>query len=165
MTNLDKNIKRKYSFSEYKPDWINQFNSIQDFLKSVFKEKAINIEHVGSTSIPGMKAKPIIDGLVIVKDVEDLKNETKEMIEAGYEYGENYIGPDTVIFFKTGPDGEKTQNIHVCENGHSKQRQFLVMRNFFRTFPEKAKEYSELKESNSKKGNYIERYPNLKNHC
>ena len=81
MTNLDKNIKRKYSFSEYKPDWINQFNSIQDFLKSVFKEKAINIEHVGSTSIPGMKAKPIIDGLVIVKDVEDLKNETKEMIE------------------------------------------------------------------------------------
>ena len=51
---------------DYDPNWVNQFNSIKQFLMEIFGNKAIQIEHVGSTSIPGMKAKPLIDVLVIV---------------------------------------------------------------------------------------------------
>jgi GrpB-like predicted nucleotidyltransferase (UPF0157 family) len=148
MKELDKNIKRKYSLSTYDPNWVNLFNSLKHFLEGVFGDKAIQIEHVGSTSIPGMKAKPIIDVLVIVEKMENFDTVKEKMVAAGYEWGENYIAPNTLIFFKPGPSGEKLENIHVCEKDAPKTRQFIIMRNFFRTFPEKAKRYSDLKEKN-----------------
>ncbi len=157
MTELDKNIKRKYSISEYDPNWVNQFNSIKDFLSEVFENKAIRIEHIGSTSIPGMKAKPLIDVLVVVDKMEDFFEQKNKMVQAGYEWGVDYIGPNTLLFFKLGPNGEKLENIHVCEKDAPKTRQFLVMRDFFSAHPEKAKEYSHLKEANSKV--YPEDYP------
>ncbi len=150
MAELDKNIKRKYSISEYDPHWVNQFNSIKDFLSEVFGNKVIKIEHVGSTSIPGMKAKPLIDVLVVVEKMEDFPDQKNKMVQAGYEWGVDYIGPNTLLFFKLGADGEKLENIHVCEKDAPKTRQFLVMRDFFRTHPEKAKQYSDLKEANSR---------------
>ncbi len=160
MSELNKNIKRKYSISEYDPNWTKQFNSIKDFLSEVFGSKAIRIEHVGSTSIPGMKAKPLIDVLVVVEKMEDFPEQKNKMILAGYEWGENYIAPNTLIFFKFGHDGEKLENIHVCEHDAPKAKQFLVMRDFFRAFPEKAKAYSELKEVNAQK--YPTDYPSYR---
>lgn len=160
MKELDKNIKRKYLFSNYDPDWVIKFESIKSFLFEVFGNKALSIEHVGSTSIPGMKAKPIIDVLISIKDIKDLSQETLKMVNVGYEWGENYIAPDTLIFFKLGPDGEKVENIHVCLENAPKTKQFLIMRDFFRTFPEKAKAYSDLKEANVQK--YPEDYPSYR---
>lgn len=148
MKELDKNIKRKYSFSDYDPNWKVQFSSIKDFLFEVFGDKAITIEHVGSTSVEGMKAKPLIDALVVVEKMEPFQEQKDRMNKAGYEWGENYIAPDTLIFFKLGLDGEKLENIHVCEKGSAKERQFIVMRDYLRTHPQKVKEYSDLKEKN-----------------
>lgn len=76
------------------------------------------------------------------------------MIKAGYEWGENYIAPNTLIFFKLGSDGEKLENIHVCKQGSAEERQFIVMRDYLRTHPQKVKEYSDLKERN------VSMYPN-----
>ncbi len=83
--------------------------------------------------------------------MDDFTKEKEEMVRAGYEWGENYIAPNTLLFFKLGADGEKLENIHVCEKDAPKAKQFLVMRDFLRAFPEKAKEYSDLKESNAQK--------------
>lgn len=148
MKELDKTIKRKYSISDYDPHWKYTFSIIKDFLWSVFGDKAIQIEHVGSTSVEGMKAKPLIDILIIVEKMEVFQMQKDIMVNAGYEWGENYIAPNTIIFFKLGPDGEKLENIHVCEKGSAKARQFIVMRDYLRTHPEKVQEYSELKEKN-----------------
>ncbi len=126
MNKLDKNIKRKYTFSEYDHNWKNQFSDIQKFLFSVFGSKALTIEHVGSTSVEGMKAKPLIDVLVVVEKIELFKEQKEVMIKAGYEWGENYIAPNTLLFFRLGPDGEKLENIHVCERWSAKERQFIV---------------------------------------
>jgi GrpB-like predicted nucleotidyltransferase (UPF0157 family) len=147
---LDKNIKIKYSLSEYDPNWVNKFNSIKVFLSDVFKNKALKIEHVGSTSIPGMRAKPLIDIVLVVSKMEDFNTEKEQMIKAGYEWGENYIAPNTLLFFKLGSDGDKLENIHVCEVGAPKERQFIIMRDYFRSHPNKAKEYSDLKLKNTK---------------
>lgn len=147
---LDKNIKRKYSLSEYDPNWVNKFNSIKVFLSDVFKNKALKIEHVGSTSIPGMRAKPLIDIVLVVSKMEDFNTEKEQMTKAGYEWGENYIAPNTLLFFKLGSDGDKLENIHVCEVGAPKERQFIIMRDYFRSHPNKAKEYSDLKLKNTK---------------
>lgn len=150
MTELDKNIKRKYSISEYNPEWVNQFGVIKNLLTEVFGSKALRIEHVGSTSILGMKAKPLIDVLVVVEKMESFEKEKDLMVADGYEWGEDYIAPNTLLFFKLGVDGEKLENIHVFEKDAPKTRQFIMMRDFFRTHPEKVEEYSQLKETNAR---------------
>ncbi len=154
---LDKNEKRKYHFSDYDPNWVNEFNSIKYFLSEVFKEKAVLIEHIGSTSIPGMKAKPIIDVLVTVNTMEDFTDEKDLMVKSGYDWGENYIAPNSLLFFKVGPEDEKTENIHVVEKGSAKEKQFIVMRDYLRQHPNKVEEYSNLKEKNREK--YPDDYP------
>lgn len=131
-----------------------QFSTIKDFLLTVFGDKALAIEHVGSTSIEGMKAKPLIDALVVVDKMELFQEVKDKMIKAGYEWGANYIAPNTLIFFKMGPDGEKLENIHVCEQGSAKERQFVVMRDYLRNHSQKVKDYSDLKEKN------VSLYPN-----
>jgi len=151
---LDKNIKRKYSLSEYTPEWSQRFLTIKDFLSEAFQDKALKIEHVGSTAVVGMVAKPIIDVLVVVKKMEQFEGQKELMVNAGYEWGANYIAPNTLLFFKIRSDGEKLENIHVCEADTSKARQFIVMRDYLRVHPEKVKEYSVLKKDNAK------RYPN-----
>lgn len=145
---LDKNIKRKYYFEDYDQDWVKRFSEIKSLLQSVFGDKALKIEHIGSTSIPGMKAKPLIDVLVTVQKMEEFLEQRKKLVSMGYGWGENYIAPHTQLFFKMAEDGSKTENIHICESGSLKEKQFLVMRDFFRAFPEKAKEYSDLKAKN-----------------
>jgi GrpB-like predicted nucleotidyltransferase (UPF0157 family) len=146
MNKLIKSIKRKYYFLEYDPDWPRQFSIIKSFLKDVFGDKAIQIEHIGSTSIPEMKAKPVIDVLIVVEKMEQFEKQKEKMVEAGYEWLENYIAPDSLIFYKLGPEGEKLENIHILEVKAPKARQFIVMRDYLRTHPEKAKAYSEVKQ-------------------
>jgi len=154
MKELDKNIKRKYFFTEYDPNWKEQFLTLKSFLLKVFEDKVLSVEHIGSTSVEGMKAKPLIDVLIVIDKMEDFEEQKSVMTTAGYEWGENYIAPNTLIFIKIGPDGEKLENIHICEKGSFKVRQFIVMRDYLRTHPEKVKEYSDLKEKN------VSLYPN-----
>jgi GrpB-like predicted nucleotidyltransferase (UPF0157 family) len=157
MKELNKEEKRKYGFSEYNPSWVNQFNLLKNFLQEVFGNKAIEIEHIGSTAVEGMKAKPVIDVLVTVETIKDLEEQKEKMIEAGYEWAENYIAPQTLIFFRVGEEGEKTDNIHVCEKDSPKARQLIIIRDYLRVHPKKAEEYSNLKEKN--KELYPDDYP------
>lgn len=149
MKSLDKDEKRPYRFVDYDSSWPDKFMEIKKFLMDIFGPKAVSIEHIGSTSVPGMKAKPLIDVLVEVRGIATLEDEKARMIAAGYEYGENYIAPDSFIFFRTDLEGEKLENIHVLVQGSAKSRQFLVMRDYLRFHPERARAYSDLKEKNA----------------
>lgn len=146
-------INRKYSLSEYDPNWISQFNSIKELLLNVFGDKALRIEHVGSTSVQGMKAKPLIDILMVVEKLELFEKEKELMTKAGYAW-QYYPDPEGLTFSKFGPDNEKNEGIHICEESSLWVRQFIVVRDYLRTHPEKAKEYSKLKQK------IIEMYPN-----
>ena len=92
---------RKYSVVEYNPAWPEKFNEIKLFLESVFKEKLEKIEHFGSTAIPGMKAKPVVDVLLVVKKMENFTEERDEMISAGWKFDANYDEPGGLGFYKT----------------------------------------------------------------
>lgn len=140
-----------YSLSNYDPNWVTRFESIRIFLLGVFGEKASRVEHVGSTAIPGMKAKPCIDVLVAVRAMERFSNEREKMAEAGYGERENYIAPRTLLFFKSATDGERVENIHICETDAPVVRQFIAMRDFLRAHPTRAQEYADLKEWNARK--------------
>lgn len=134
-----------YTIVEYDPAWVTQFGTIEKMLLEVFGKKALAIEHVGSTSVPGMNGKPIIDVLVTVEHVESTERERKELLKRGYRCQENYIAPHTYLFRKTDEHGNKKENIHLCESDSPKVKQFLVMRDYLRSFPEEAKVYSDFK--------------------
>lgn len=140
---LDKMQKRPYSLEEPSDYWTNKFKEVKRVIESIFGEKAVAIEHVGSTSL-GIKAKPLLDILVIVKDIKDIFKEKEKMKEFGYLWEDNYIAPDTSFIYKL--DGErKIENIHVCEPEHLKVDYFLLKRDYFLAHPEKLKEYESLK--------------------
>lgn len=143
-----------YSIEEYNPEWVTKFQNIKHVLEDVFSTKALAIEHVGSTSIPRMKAKPIIDILVIVENITTLHNETGAMFSSGYQLQENYVAPNTLLFRRFDEQGNKLENIHVCERGAPMEKQFLNMRDYLRTFPDEVTRYAQFKDE------LIRKFPN-----
>lgn len=141
----DKTQKRPYSIEPYDPNWVVKFNEIKKVLTGIFGEKALTIEHIGSTSIPGMSAKPLVDVLIIVENMEPYLHEKELMEQAGYQWAENYIGPNTIVFWKSDADERKTENIHVCVKNSPKANQFINTRDYVRAHPDRAQAYSELK--------------------
>lgn len=144
---------RDYSVEEYSTEWLNRFETIKALIKEVFGDKALQIEHVGSTSIVGMKSKPIIDVLIIVEDVTNIREETEKMEKLGYLYKENYLTPNSLFLCKE-IDGERLENVHVFPIGHARINEFLDKRDYLREHPDEAKKYSDIKVELSK------RFPN-----
>lgn len=145
-----KQKKRTYYFTIYNPNWIHQYKELKEIFSPIW-QKALSIEHIGSTSIPGMSAKPVIDVLVTVEKMEDFKEEKQQMIDLGFTCLKDYIAQNTLNFYQTGNKGDKINNIHVCELGSQRHQRFIIMRDYFRTHPDKAKEYSNLKQKNRDK--------------
>src|SRR3989344_759994 len=140
---VDKNQDRTYSVEPYNPEWITKFEATKRFLESVFGEQAIMIEHVGSTAIPNMKAKPVIDVLVVVGKMQQFADEKEKMGPVGYEWIENYIAPNTLLFYKDEKSSnQRFENIHICEKDSASVSQFLNIRDFLRLNHEWAEKYS-----------------------
>lgn len=144
---LDKNKNRTYSVVPYDPAWVVKFGAIEKLLVSIFGEQALSIEHIGSISVPDMKAKPVIDILVVVERMQPFLFEKEKMVEAGYEWGTNYIASNTLLFYKTEKGGDqKVENIHVLPIGSQSISQFLDIRDFLRAHSVWAEKYGNLKE-------------------
>ena len=143
-----------YTIESYNPEWVKKFEGIKAMLEGVFGSQALAIEHVGSTSVPGMKAKPIIDVLVVVKDISLLDTEKSVMKSKGYLVEENYVAPNSLLFRRIDEAGNKLEHIHVCESGAPMEKQFLAMREYLRMFPEEAQSYALLKDE------LVKKYPN-----
>lgn len=135
--------KRPYSLEDPSDYWSNKFNEVKKTLESVFGDKAIAIEHVGSTSL-GIKAKPLLDVLMIVKNINDISEEKEKMKEFGYFWEDEYIAPDTSFVYKLDGD-RKIENIHIVPPEHFKIDHLLLQRDYMKAHPEKLKEYEELK--------------------
>ena len=67
-------LREKIIIQDYNLQWAEQFESLKSFLTPNFNNKIIKIEHVGSTSVPGMKAKPIIDLDIVIENNNDILN-------------------------------------------------------------------------------------------
>ncbi len=136
--------KRKYTVLSYDAGWPLSFESVRKELEPVFGDEAKAIEHVGSTAVPGMSAKPTIDVLVVVKDVLEVDKLNEKMKELGYDaYGE-YVGKGGRFFAKE-EDGERIVNVHCFPAEHPKVRDLIDMRDFLRTHQEESKDYADYK--------------------
>ena len=136
----------------YNPSWQIMFEEEAARIKQALGDNCLDIHHIGSTSVPGLAAKPIIDILPVVKDIRNVDIADSKMIEMGYESK----GEGGVVFrryfVKTKPI--RTHNVHIFEEGNPEIERHLLFRDYLRAHPEACHYYSELKKELAKQ------YPN-----
>ncbi len=157
---IDELVKEEISIVPYEPVWRKMFEDEADFLREKLPQSLIKrIEHFGSTAVPGLSAKPIIDILVEVTSLEETKRQIVPVLEAeGYEYiwrpafGDS--GPPYYAWFiKRNLKGKRTHHIHMVE-ADSELWDRLYFRDYLKEFPKVAERYNDLKRELSKQ------YPN-----
>ena len=135
---------RKVDVMPFSERWSVDFDGEAAILQEIFDAEVIKIHHIGSTSIHGLSAKPIIDIMPVVKDITQVDQYDGKMVAIGYEAkGENGIVGRR--YFQKGGD-DRTHHVHIYENGSPEIDQHLAFRDFLRAHPEKAKAYGDLKE-------------------
>ncbi len=122
------------------------FDEEKNAILGAVGEKVVAIEHVGSTAIPGMTAKPIIDILIALRQLDDAADCIEPLRKLGYEYrtiNETMI-PGT-RFFRKGPPGSNTYHIRMVEKTGDQWNDYILFRDYLRTHLEEAGEYGKLK--------------------
>lgn len=126
--------------------WRESFDSEAAEIRNLLNGISLEVYHIGSTAIPGIYAKPVIDLLLVVASLDSLDGRNERMISFGYEpMGECGI-PGRRYFRKNAANGIRTHNIHAFEEGTLGVRRHLAFRDYLMAHPEVAYKYSLLKQ-------------------
>jgi GrpB-like predicted nucleotidyltransferase (UPF0157 family) len=130
-----------------KPDstWPTQFLLEAALIRETAKTGIVDIHHIGSTAIPNIFAKPIIDILLIVADLHALDKLAIAMQQLGYEAKGEFGIAGRRYFRKNSNDGARTHQVHAFELGSAHINRHLAFRDYIRSHPDIAASYSELK--------------------
>ena len=129
---------------EYNPMWKEEFQAEKQNLEKLFGSIALTIEHVGSTAVEGLSAKPIIDISVGVKSLNDFE-EIRELFLNNAEYSIKEDSPSDEVLVRKGSEENRTHFIHVMEIESPRYKNTLAFRDYLRNNPEELKAYDELK--------------------
>ncbi len=163
MESLEERVRRAVqegvAIVPYDPKWPGLFAEEKEHLLACLPREIIGrIEHFGSTAVPGLAAKPVIDMLVEVRSLEETRRKIVPILEAqGYEYfWRPTLGDDTPPFYawfiKRDSEDRRTHHIHMVES-YFEHWNRLIFRDYLRAHPEAAGEYQRLKM------HLAERYP------
>lgn len=141
----------------YNPDWPQAFAREADLVRPILSDTLVHIHHIGSTSVPGLMAKPIIDMMLEVSDLALLVGHNLQMETLGYEVmGE--CGIPGRRYFRKGGD-HRTHQIHAFQSGDTNLVRHLAFRDYLRAHPAVADAYGALKyEIAQRADNDIETY-------
>ena len=155
METLEERIRRvlqeEVSIAPYDPAWPRMFEEEKQHLLECLPQDLIRrIEHFGSTAVPGLRAKPIVDVLVEVSSLEETRARVAPLLEAeGYDYfwrpthGDD--GPPFYAWFiKRNSDGVRTHHVHMVERDFEHWER-LLFRDYLVEHAETAREYEDLK--------------------
>jgi GrpB-like predicted nucleotidyltransferase (UPF0157 family) len=113
-------------------------------IKKALGDLAVGLEHVGSTAVPGLAAKPIIDLQLSVAAMEPRARYVLPLERLGYLFAPAPESPDYHLFAKP-PERPRTHHLHVCETGSEHELRHVAVRDFLRSHPEEAARYAALK--------------------
>ena len=143
---------------DHDPSWAGLFEEERVRLAPIFKGQAVAIEHIGSTSVPDLCAKPIVDVLVGVRDLELSDEQIEAMGRLGYDYlGEH--GLPGRLFFRKEP---RTHHVHVVEHGGEHWERQLTFRDVLRADADERKRYDAYKRRLAAEGHSRDTYTELK---
>lgn len=125
--------------------WPQSFLAASEEVAAVMGDNLLAIHHIGSTSVPGIYAKPIIDMLVTVRDLTRLDATAEQMSALGYEGLGEFGIAGRRYFRRNDSSGERTEQVHAFESGSPQVLRHLAFRDYLRAHPEPAAQYSDLK--------------------
>lgn len=128
----------------YDATWPSEFDGIAAPIRAKLDSLALSIEHVGSTSVPGLSAKPIIDLDVVISSRLLLPKVIERLAELGYIYEGNLGIPGREAFM--WPINSRRHHLYVCSVNTPNLHYHLLFRDFLRMNRDKAVEYGQLKE-------------------
>lgn len=131
--------------TEYDANWPALFDEEALRLRGAFGSAALRIEHVGSTSVPGLSAKPVIDMQVSVASLLPHGRYVRTMAALGYRHVPLDDFDLVYPFFHKPADWPGTHHVHLCESGGEQERNHLAFRNYLRAHPRAARDYEALK--------------------
>ncbi|MFJ7732883.1 GrpB family protein [Lysinibacillus sp. NPDC097231] len=129
---------------DYNHNWSSDYQKEERSVRAILQEELVNSFHIGSTSVPGLKAKPIIDILLVVNDIHKLDSFSKQFQEIGYEV-KGEFGIIGRRYFRKGGD-HRTYQIHAFQYSNIKEiERHLAFRDYLRVHPEVCRQYGEIK--------------------
>ena len=147
------------------PAWPEQFEASRGELLAVVGDIQPRIEHVGSTAVPNLVAKPTIDILLVVKDTTAVLRRGDALASIGFELRPDaWPDPASHLFFRRVVDGRRTHHLHVVPDGSHEITDYLRLRDFLRANPDEAAAYGTLKrvlaeEVNGDRARYVAAKP------
>jgi GrpB-like predicted nucleotidyltransferase (UPF0157 family) len=148
-------MKRQIEIVPYNSHWPEEFERIASAIRDAMGDLALRIDHIGSTSVPGLAAKDIIDIQLTVREL-DVAAISKALATIGYTRPHGFLvdhippgadeDPDqwTKLMFKP-PEGQRRMHLHVRQQGRANQRYPLLFRDYLRANPNAAEAYSRVK--------------------
>lgn len=137
----------------YNSEWPLKYAKERDYITEILKDNCISIYHIGSTSVPGLAAKPIIDIMAVVRSLERVDTVAEKFSDIGYEYlGE--FGIKGRRYLRKGGD-ERTHQIHIFQaDDWNNIGRHLAFRDYMRTHEKEREEYAKIKIEFAKKFPY-----------
>jgi GrpB-like predicted nucleotidyltransferase (UPF0157 family) len=141
---LDDRFDPAVRIVDYEPAWPAMAAVEMGRVAAALGEVAVRTEHVGSTAVPGMAAKPIVDLQVSVAAIEPIERYARPLAELGYLFAPDPDAPD-FHFFGKPPERPRTFHLHVCAGGSEHELRHVALRDYLRAHPEEARRYGDLK--------------------
>lgn len=132
--------------SPHRATWAEDFEREASAIQEVLAGLPIELHHIGSTAIPGIAAKPVIDLLGLVSAVEALDLRAHRLAVLDYEALGEFGIPGRRYFRKDAPDGARTHQLHAFAVDSPEIRRHLDFRDYLRAFPVEAAAYASLKQ-------------------
>ncbi len=126
--------------------WERDFKEIADELRAALGPLALGIEHVGSTSVRGLSAKPIIDIDVVIEDAAAFGAATAALGRIGYRHEGDLGIAGREAFSYDGKEHLRKHHLYVCTRDSAELKRHIAFRDYLRSHPEAAREYGRLKE-------------------
>jgi GrpB-like predicted nucleotidyltransferase (UPF0157 family) len=129
----------------YDPAWPTLFRAEAERIRGAFRNLGLRIEHVGSTSVPGLAAKPVIGIQVSVESLEPRELHGRLLTQLGYTHFPLDEFDRVYPLFKRPAWWPSTHHVHLCTTGSEQERNHLAFRDYLRRHPHAAEEYVALK--------------------
>lgn len=136
------NPNEAFSIVEYDPVWPERFEREATAIRAVMDDEIVDLEHIGSTSVPGLPAKPTIDLLLAVETFAPLDHYSVLLDPLGYKHQPHVNDAERLFFWKGAP---RVYHLHIVEYATWEYHRHLLFRDYLRTHPDTAANYAALK--------------------
>ncbi|MDM8532716.1 GrpB family protein [Anaerolineales bacterium HSG25] len=140
-------MTREVKVVPHNPAWKTEFQVEAKRINNALVGRVEALHHIGSTVIPNITAKPIIDILLEVETITDLDEQASAMEQLGYEAMGEFGIPGRRFFLKDDTAGLRTHHVHAFQVGHAGVTRHLAFRDYMIAHPQEAQRYSALKQS------------------